>query len=152
MKKYRKEALACYLKQSVFSYLSLGQSWWKDTGTERSGWKLRKDHWERRQGTKGKVQGATRSPLAGGAQRRVLRKGWRGLVGRRGERAASGHSRLSCRLRIRSLHGLFLIQCSRDGNTMVPKWGSNTSSWLENKSARSDTGSQGQTYKKKNFF
>ena len=82
----------------------------------------------------------------------VLRKVWRGMVGRRGEGAASGHSRLSCRLRIRSLHGLFLIQCSRDGNTMVPKWGSNTSSWLEKKSARSDTGSQGQTYKKKNFF
>lgn len=83
---------------------------------------------------------------------RVLRK-LRGMVGRRGERAASGHSRLlSCRLRIRSLHGLFLIQCSRDGNTMVPKRGSNTSSWLENKSARSDTGSQGQTYKKNFFF
>lgn len=61
-------------------------------------------------------------------------------------------SRLSCRLRIRSLHGLFLIQCSRDGNTMVPKRGSNTSSWLENKSAHSDTGSQGQTYKKKKIF
>jgi hypothetical protein len=31
------------------------------------------------------------------------------------------HSRWSRRLRILSLHGLFLIQCNREGNTMVPK-------------------------------
>ena len=30
-------------------------------------------------------------------------------------------SRWSRRLRILSLHGLFLIQCNREGNTMVPK-------------------------------
>lgn len=40
----------------------------------------------------------------------------------RGQGAATvGHSRLSCLLRILSLHGLFLTQCNREGSTMAPE-------------------------------
>lgn len=63
-----------------------------------------------------------------GADLQERQKGARGPVWEPGQGGGGGrgphpgHSRLSCLLRILSLHGLFLIQCNREGNTMVPKW------------------------------
>lgn len=65
-------------------------------------------------------EGVAWSGFAGGAERSAW--GRYGKEGRDGNGPHPGHSRFSCLLRILSLHGLFLIQCNREGNTMVPKW------------------------------